>query len=167
MQSEILPRDKWVKEEDIELKLPQAPEEVDLLYNDISKLLDEIEDVDPDVYKEFREHPTELILVYVGNTIAGGVRITDLSAKTSQLSGVTTSLFRRRGVSHYVTRTVLSRTFNDKRNVITKIPPDNKGAKGFVWRWGFRKINREAGLDVYKLTREDFNERMGRYKNSA
>lgn len=112
----------------------------------------------------------DLTLVYDGaaNRILGGFTL-DVYAKTVEVLGVCRQDLRQvypKEVARFImpafTQLLLQHLFvtMGKKNVVLKVLDASLGGRGFALFNGFKKINREKKLTVYRLTRNEYLERM-------
>lgn len=110
-----------------------------------------------------------MTLIYIDGVYCGGFWIQP-SKKSAQLHGV----FRENvGLQNYgrlkveVQKIVMQRVFKllKKNKIIIKGDPEHKGIRGFALMWGFKRVNNiDKGNYVWKLTREQFYERLKRLR---
>ena len=136
----------------------------DIIYNQdaIRALLGTVEyDKDfttQEMMEEFLQYPHRLNLVWVGDEVAAGF-IIDYEPMTAYLHGAILPKYERTGLSFHVVPAILHNIFNvnGKDKVITKVPLDLPGPRGFVIGWGFTRINRERGnIGVYRLRKSEY-----------
>lgn len=110
----------------------------------------------------------ELTLVYYDGLLIGSFMF-ELSKRSAELHGIVRpdlkSLLcprssRRLLASIY--RLMFDRIFGElgKRAIVAKIPPEARGAKGFLLREGFKQINTEGRDTVWSLSRDKYLERQ-------
>lgn len=142
--------------------LPQTAEDVLDRAADITAFILAEEGVqpDPDIIEFLAAHPHTLYLFYDGEKPLGMIRLDDramnpaLGRNTVEIHGATLPEYR--GQADQPAFFVMREAFKVKKNIIAKVDPANLGAVGFCRRWGFKKINREQGLLVYRLKRSEF-----------
>lgn len=145
--------------------MPKTPEEIYSRSDDIIQWLSWHPECDPGMVQWLAENPCCLYLFYKDNQLMAGIRLDDrsidplLGKGTTEIHGAINPDFR--GLADEPTLFVLKLAFKTKKNILAKVDPDNKGARGFCWKWGFQKINRENGKLVYRLKRGDFMRRFG------
>lgn len=54
-----------------------------------------------------------------------------------------------------------------KSVVVAKIPPEARGALGFLRRWGFKRINREGRETVWALSKDRYLEKLSGKQETA
>lgn len=109
-----------------------------------------------------------LTLVYVDKLLIGCF-ILEVYKKSVELHGITRpdlkELLCPRG-AYQVLTTVYTLFFNrifldlNKRVVVAKIPPEARGALGFLRRWGFKQINSEGRETVWTLQKDKYLSRL-------
>lgn len=113
-----------------------------------------------DIIDWLAQYPHTIYLFYDGPALVGWIRLDDramvpeLGRNTVQIHGATLPEYR--GWADDPAAFVMREAFKIKKTIIAKVNPGNLGAVGFCRRWGFRKINREHGEDVYALKRSEF-----------
>lgn len=147
---------------EIRLYLPQTAEDVHAKAEDIQAAFQSVqEDPDEDILEWFAQHPHTLYLFYDGESLLGLIRLDDRAANpalgknTVEIHGCVMPEYR--GHMDEPAFFVMTEAFKVKKNIIAKVNPQNLGAVGFCRKWGFKKINREQGKDVYRLKRSEFN----------
>lgn len=142
--------------------LPETAQDVYDREADILRCLQENKYSEPSdtIIDWLARNPHVLYLFYDNETIAALIRLDDravnpaLGKHTVQIHGVLAPDYR--GWADQPTEFVLTLAFKAKKTVIAKVNPENLGAVGFCRKWGFRRINRERGQDVYALKRSEF-----------
>lgn len=147
----------------IKLFLPQSAEDVHNCAEDIILFATEANGGEPpegDFIDWLAQYPHTLYLFYDDDKPLGFIRLDDrgldpyLGKNTVEIHGAILPEYR--GYADAPALFVMREAFKKKKNIIAKIDPNNLGAKGFCLKWGFRKINREFGKDVYRLKRSEF-----------
>lgn len=147
----------------INVFLPQTAEDITSRADDITRLATVARGgvpPEPDFIPWLAENPHVLYLFYLDDAPMAFIRLDDrgvdpeLGKNTVQIHGGILPEYR--GMADEPSLFVLKAAFKVKKNVIAKIDPENLGTVGWVRKWGFKKINREHGLDVYRLKRSEF-----------
>jgi ribosomal protein S18 acetylase RimI-like enzyme len=150
---------------DIRVFLPQTAEDIYDKADDLLLCAAEATGGAPlvDGYLDYAaRYPHTFYLFYDGEKPLGFIRLDDrvldpdLGKNTVEIHGAVLPEYRGQGVFDEMAAFVMKAAFKVKKNVIAKVPPHNDGPVGFCIRWGFTKINKEHGLDVYRLKRSEF-----------
>ncbi len=115
---------------------------------------------DPDNIRWLATVPHSIYLFYDGSEPVGMIRLDDrmvdpaLGKNTVEIHGG----FTPEGLqfSDRASKLVIEAAFKVKKTIIAKVPPSNKGAIGWCRKWGFKRINWEAGKAVYRLKRSEY-----------
>ena len=156
----------YLVDEPLAVVLPRTADDIAGLWDDIELLMEPLGGVKPGLQAWLSDHPHTLYLFYAYGEPVAFVRLDDrqadptLGRKTVEIHGGIRPEYEDLGIAHQAGLLVLNAAFKSKRNVIAKIDPANQGALGFVRRWGFKRINTERGLAVYRLTRDEWHGRQ-------
>jgi len=151
---------------DLRVFLPQSAEDVFAVADDIIKCLSVAGNgpLDPEIIPYLSRYPHTVYLFYDADKVMAFIRLDDrgndpeLGKNTVEIHG--TILPEYRGHADEPAYMVMTAAFEKKKTIIAKVDPNNLGAVGFCRKWGFTKINREHGLDVYRLRRTEFMEQQ-------
>lgn len=147
----------------IKVVLPRTSEDVYSLADDIILFATAARGGEPpedDFIDWIAQYPHTLYLFYNDSTPMGFCRLDDraldpsLGKNTVAIHGAMLPEYRKHADTPALF--VMRSAFKVKKTIIAKIDPTNLGALGFCRKWGFKKINREHGKDVYRLKRNDF-----------
>ncbi len=102
------------------------------------------------------------VLVYTPKDVVIGCFTLLLYKRTAEIHGIFRQDFRAfkelKHLGPLLADSLVRDVFktHNKKVLITKVPPEAKAVRGFLIRNGFRKLQKEKDLMVYKLTRDKY-----------
>lgn len=146
---------------DLRILMPQTAQDV---YDNADMIMRCVLEANPEpeenIIEWYAKNPHVLYLFYDGDKPFCFVRLDDravdptLGKGTVQIHGAVLPEYME--YADIPAKMIIELAFKVKRKIIAKISPDNLGAVGFCRKWGFKRINRENGLNVYRLKRGDY-----------